>query len=120
MQQPYRICGGLQDNNAWCGPSMSMNPRGISNDEWFTIGGGDGFYAQLDPTDPTIVYTESQDGNVLRRDLRTGEQRSIRPQPAEGEAPYRFQWNSPIVISTHDPEDDLLRRQLRLPLERPW
>ena len=104
MQQPYRICGGLQDNNAWCGPSMSMNPRGIANDEWFTIGGGDGFYAQLDPTDPNTVYTESQDGNVLRRDLRTGEQRSIRPQPAEGEAPYRFQWNSPIVISAHDPK----------------
>jgi photosystem II stability/assembly factor-like uncharacterized protein len=104
MQQPYRICGGLQDNNTWCGPSMSMNPRGIANSDWFTIGGGDGFYAQLDPSDPTIVYAESQDGNVLRRDLRTGEQRSIRPQPAEGEAPYRFQWNSPIVISSHDPK----------------
>jgi photosystem II stability/assembly factor-like uncharacterized protein len=104
MQQPYRVCGGLQDNNTWCGPSMSMNPRGIANSDWFTIGGGDGFYAQLDPTDPNIVYAESQDGNVLRRDLRTGEQRSIRPQPAEGEAPYRFQWNSPIVISHHDPK----------------
>jgi photosystem II stability/assembly factor-like uncharacterized protein len=103
MQQPYRICGGLQDNNAWCGPSMSMNPRGIGNADWFTIGGGDGFYAQVDPTDPNTVYTESQDGNVLRRDLRTGEQRSIRPQPAEGERPYRFQWNSPIVTSAHDP-----------------
>jgi photosystem II stability/assembly factor-like uncharacterized protein len=102
MRQPYRICGGLQDNNAWCGPSMSMNPRGIGNADWFTIGGGDGFYAQIDPVEPDTVYTESQDGNVLRRDLRTGEQRSIRPQPAEGEAPYRFQWNSPIVISTHD------------------
>jgi hypothetical protein len=103
MQRPYRICGGLQDNNTWCGPSMSMNPRGIANSDWFTIGGGDGFYAQLDPTDPDIVYAESQDGNLLRRDLRTGEQRSIRPQPAEGEAPYRFQWNSPIVVSAHDP-----------------
>ncbi|MCL4813882.1 MAG: hypothetical protein KJ061_15435 [Vicinamibacteraceae bacterium] len=102
-RRPYYICGGLQDNNTWCGPSSSMNPRGIANSDWFTIGGGDGFYAQMDPDDPNIVYAESQDGNVLRRDLRTGESRSIRPQPAEGEAPYRFQWNSPIVISAHDP-----------------
>lgn len=102
MRQPYFICGGLQDNNTWCGPSTSMNPRGIANSDWFTIGGGDGFYAQIDPNDPDTVYAESQDGNVLRRDLRTGESRSIRPQPAEGEAPYRFQWNSPIVISAHD------------------
>ena len=40
---PYKICGGLQDNNTWCGPSQTMNPRGITNDDWYTIGGGDGF-----------------------------------------------------------------------------
>ena len=102
MKKPYNICGGLQDNNAWCGPSATMNPRGISNEEWFTVGGGDGFYAQVDPTDANTVYAESQDGNLLRRDLRTGESRSIRPQSAEGEKPYRFQWNSPIVISAHN------------------
>lgn len=103
MREPYYICGGLQDNNTWCGPSTSMNPRGIANSDWFTVAGGDGFYAQIDPTDPNIVYAESQDGNVLRRDLRTGESRSIRPQPAEGDPPFRFQWNSPIVISAHNP-----------------
>ncbi|MBL8181737.1 MAG: hypothetical protein JNL64_08960 [Blastocatellia bacterium] len=99
---PYKICGGLQDNNTWCGPSASMNPRGISNDEWFTIGGGDGFYAQPDPNDPTIVYAESQDGNLLRRNTLTGESKGIRPREEEGEKPYRFQWNSPIVISAFD------------------
>ncbi len=102
MRKPYYICGGLQDNNTWCGPSATMDNAGIPNSEWFTIGGGDGFYAQMDPLEPHIVYAESQDGNVLRRDLRTHESRSIRPQPAEGEARYRFQWNSPIVISAHD------------------
>lgn len=96
---PYKICGGLQDNNTWCGPSMTFNPRGISNDDWFTIGGGDGFYAQPDPNDPDIVYAESQDGNLLRRNVRTGESKGIRPREEEGEARYRFQWNSPIVIS---------------------
>ncbi len=99
---PYKICGGLQDNNAWCGPSMSMNPRGITNDEWYTIGGGDGFYAQPDPNDTNIVYTESQDGNVLRRNTQTGESKSIRPQEEDGEKPLRFQWNSPILISSFD------------------
>ncbi|MBV9217161.1 MAG: hypothetical protein JO053_13410 [Acidobacteria bacterium] len=99
---PYKICGGLQDNNAWCGPSQSMNPRGITNDDWYTIGGGDGFYAQPDPNDTTIVYTESQDGNVLRRNVVTGESKSIRPREAEGENLYRFEWNSPIVISSFD------------------
>jgi photosystem II stability/assembly factor-like uncharacterized protein len=101
--RPYKICGGLQDNNAWCGPSMSFNPRGITNDDWYTIGGGDGFYAQPDPSDPNTVYTESQDGNVLRRNLVTGENKSIRPREQDGEPLYRFQWNSPIVISQFDP-----------------
>ncbi len=104
MAKPYNICGGLQDNNAWCGPSQTMNSVGIANSDWITVGGGDGFYAQIDPNDPSIVYAESQDGNVLRRNLKTHESRSIRPQPPEGETPYRFQWNSPIVISTHDPK----------------
>ncbi len=96
---PYKICGGLQDNNTWCGPSMSFNPRGITNDDWFTIGGGDGFFAQPDPNDPDIVYAESQDGNLLRRNVKTGENKGIRPREGEGEAKFRFQWNSPIVIS---------------------
>lgn len=102
MAKPYKICGGLQDNNAWCGPSATMDARGIANSDWFTVGGGDGFYAQVDPTDPNIVYAESQDGNVLRRNLKTHESKLIRPIPGEGEAPYRFQWNSPIVISAYD------------------
>jgi photosystem II stability/assembly factor-like uncharacterized protein len=103
MARPYHLCGGLQDNNVWCGPSATFDTRGISNADWFTVGGGDGFYAQIDPTDPNLVYAESQDGNVLRRDLRTHESRSIRPPAPEGEH-YRFQWNSPIVISSHDPK----------------
>lgn len=103
MARPYNICGGLQDNNAWCGPSATLDNRGITNSDWFTVVGGDGFYARVDPTDPNIVYAESQDGNVVRRDLKTHESRNIRPPAPEGER-YRFQWNSPILISSHDPK----------------
>ncbi len=98
MSMPYKICGGLQDNNTWCGPSMTFSGR-IDNSDWYTIGGGDGFYTQPDPNDPDIVYAESQDGNLLRRNTKTGENKSIRPREEEGEKNYRFQWNSPIVIS---------------------
>ncbi len=101
MQRPYRICGGLQDNNVWCGPSATFDQKGITNSDWFTIGGGDGFYAQIDPNDPNTVYTESQDGNLLRRNLVTHESRFIRPVAPEGER-YRFQWNTPIVVSAFD------------------
>jgi photosystem II stability/assembly factor-like uncharacterized protein len=99
---PYKVCGGLQDNNTWCGPSMTTNPQGISNSDWYTIGGGDGFFAQPDPNDTDIVYGESQDGNLFRRNTRTGESKQIRPREGEGEKRYRFQWNSPILISAFD------------------
>jgi photosystem II stability/assembly factor-like uncharacterized protein len=101
MQKPYRICGGLQDNNVWCGPSATLDTHGIANSDWYTVGGGDGFYAQFDPSDPSTVYGESQDGNLLRRNLKTHESRSIRPPAAEGER-LRFQWNSPLLISAFD------------------
>jgi photosystem II stability/assembly factor-like uncharacterized protein len=101
MDTPYLVCGGLQDNNTWCGPSETLYSDGIPNGEWFTIGGGDGFYAQFDPYDKNIVYAESQDGNLLRRHLVHKESKSIRPQPPEGAPRYRFQWNSPIVPSKH-------------------
>jgi photosystem II stability/assembly factor-like uncharacterized protein len=105
FQKPYRICGGLQDNYSWCGPSSTTQQTGIANEDWQVVLGGDGFYSRIDPTDPNIVYAESQDGNLTRRNLRTGEARSIRPQEDNDEAPrYRFQWNSPLMISPHDPK----------------
>ena len=72
MRKPYYVCGGLQDNGSWCGPSAMRSAVGILNSDWFRVGGGDGFYTQQDPTDWTIVYTESQDGATNRFDLKTG------------------------------------------------
>ena len=107
MQDPYWVCGGLQDNGSWCGPSDSYSTNGILNAHWKGIYGGDGFYTEMDPTDPTIVYAESQTGRPGRLNMVTGERKSIRPlgRPEEegGDLPsFRWNWNSPLRISHHD------------------
>ncbi len=101
-ERPYHVCGGLQDNGSWCGPSQTLTRDGIVNADWTVIHGGDGFYAQVDPVEPWIVYTESQDGFLARRDLRTAQERSIKPEAKAGEPHYRFQWNSPVAVSAHE------------------
>jgi photosystem II stability/assembly factor-like uncharacterized protein len=80
MRKPYYVYGGLQDNGSWGGPSQTRNNAGITNADWFRTGGGDGFYAQADPSDYNIVYSESQNGAMSRTDLRTGRSVSIRPR----------------------------------------
>jgi photosystem II stability/assembly factor-like uncharacterized protein len=102
MRKPYYIYGGLQDNGSWGGPSSTWYRLGITNEDWFRIGGGDGFYTQVDPTDYNTIYAESQTGNLFRFDLRTGESKSIRPQLENEDESYQFNWNSPIFISPHD------------------
>ena len=76
MAFPYRVCAGLQDNGSWCGPSRHRQGE-ISNADWITVGGGDGFYTAQDPTDPNIVYSESQGGNMGRLNLATGERTAL-------------------------------------------
>ena len=73
MATPYNICGGMQDNYNWCGPSAVRGSAGIANYHWTTLQGGDGFVVLQDPKDYRIAYSESQDGNIVRVDRRTGE-----------------------------------------------
>jgi photosystem II stability/assembly factor-like uncharacterized protein len=101
--RPYNVYIGLQDNGSWGAPSQGLG-RGITNDEWINVGGGDGFHCAVDPTDPNIVYSESQGGGLRRTSRATGESRSIRPSAPRGERPLRFDWNTPIVISPHNPK----------------
>jgi photosystem II stability/assembly factor-like uncharacterized protein len=100
---PYHVYGGLQDNGSWGGPSRSLSGSGPVNDDWIVVSGGDGFVCRVDPYNPDLVYFESQDGNVGRRNLRTGERGTIRPRAQQGLKPYRFNWNTPFILSSHNP-----------------
>lgn len=99
----FRIAGGLQDNENWVGPSGMQSKELIRNCDWTALAGGDGFYVQFDPTDRDTFYAESQQGEVHRINLRNGELRRLRPEPAEGQPRYRFHWNSPLIMSHHKP-----------------
>ena len=101
-QKPYNVCGGLQDNQTWIGPSRTMVREGIQLNDWRNIGGGDGFHCVIDPVDPSTVYVESQDGNISRVNLKNLERTAIRPAPKDPAEKYRFNWNSPILVSLHD------------------
>jgi photosystem II stability/assembly factor-like uncharacterized protein len=99
----YNIYGGTQDNNSQGGPSRTTNVMGIRNSDWFITVFADGHAQAVDPTNPDIVYSEWQQGNLVRYDRKTGEVIYIQPQAAEGEDSDRFNWDAPILISPHDP-----------------
>ncbi len=106
METPYNVCGGLQDNYTWCGPSQVRFVRGIANHDWFQVQGGDGFVGMPDLRDSRIIYSESQDGNMQRKNKITGESKNIRPSaanvmPASDGQSLRFNWDSPMILSPH-------------------
>lgn len=99
----YYIYGGTQDNGSHGGPSQTDTEEGIRNADWFSILGADGHQTATEPGNPGIVYAESQQGNLHRIDRITGEQVYIQPQAGEGEPHERFNWDTPILVSPHNP-----------------
>ena len=112
--KPFNLGGGLQDNNGWYGISSNLNGRGVTGENWFTVAGGDGQYVVPAPSDPNIVYAESQDAYLKRLDLKTGLSRFIRPYLYDSpdmppsELKYRFNWTTPIAVSSTDANEVFL------------
>lgn len=98
----YNVFGGTQDNNSQAGPARTLNNAGILNSDWYITVGGDGYETQVDPTDPNIIYAQWQYGGLIRFDKQSGERIGIKPQPRKGEAAFRWNWDSPLLISPHD------------------
>ncbi len=115
---PYLICGGLQDNNAWCGESSDYRRGGVTGyQDWFDVAGGDGQYVVPAPSDANIIYATTDDGFATRYDRLTQRKRSINPyvkdilaglllsgKPMSAQK-YRFDWTTPIAVSPTDPDN---------------
>ncbi len=97
----YNILGGAQDLGTLHGPSRTMNMEGVRNRDWYAPLGADGYALAFDPTDPAIAYIQSQQGNLQRVNLSNHELIGIRPLPAPGDPPERWNWDSPVVASPH-------------------
>lgn len=104
-EEPYHVYGGLQDNGVWKGAhNNEENSRWhqTGKNPWQRIMGGDGMQVQIDSRNSNTVYTGFQFGNYFRLDLEKGENIRIQPKHELGETPYRFNWQTPILLSYHN------------------
>jgi photosystem II stability/assembly factor-like uncharacterized protein len=114
LQNPYDVCGGLQDNDSFCGPSDSLNPLGILNADWRDVGNdGDGSWVWPDPRDPSLVWNvgvSALNGQLGIDDERSRQNLDVSPsvRDTNGSAlaglPYRFNWEAPIAFSAREPD----------------
>jgi len=98
----YNVLAGAQDLGTLFAPSRTMTTEGVRNQDWYVPLGADGYGVVFDPTDDNIAYMEYQEGYMFRLQRDTNELVHIQPQPAPGDAPERWNWDTPIFISPHD------------------
>jgi photosystem II stability/assembly factor-like uncharacterized protein len=101
-ERPYNVYGGMQDNGSWKGPNTTWETAGIRNWDWQEVGFGDGFATMPIPGDTMTGYAMSQEGYLVRWNLRTGERKDIRPPHPDG-GELRFNWNAAIAIDPFEP-----------------
>ncbi len=99
MDYPYNVYGGMQDFGSWKGPSTKKGRFPIRFEDWEHMKGGDGFYNQVDPNNSRWLYSGSQLGHISKIDQETGQRKTIIDEMESG---YRFNWNTPILISPHN------------------
>jgi photosystem II stability/assembly factor-like uncharacterized protein len=102
MEDPYNIYGGMQDHDSWKGPSNGWAGE-VTLTDWVTVGGGDGMYNCIDPTDSRWIYNNREMGAMWRLDQKLGVQTSITPRREPGKEAPRFNWTPPIMLSPHNP-----------------
>ncbi len=104
-ETPYNVYGGLQDNGVWKGAHNARDDErwhSTGHNAWTSIMGGDGMQVQIDRRNSNLVYTGFQFGNYYRLDLEHKKRTAIQPKHTLGESPYRFNWQTPILLSTHN------------------
>lgn len=105
LEKPYNVYGGLQDNGVWVGAHNASEDRSWHQQgqyPWESIMGGDGMQIQIDSRNSDIVYTGYQFGNYYRINRATEKRKYIQPKHELGESPYRFNWQTPILLSSHN------------------
>jgi photosystem II stability/assembly factor-like uncharacterized protein len=107
---PYLVCGGLQDNNAYCGPAFNGDIDGITNRDWFKVTEGDGEWAIPDPANQRLIWADSENGEIVVYDRLSHESTNVRPYRGTAQedfvlatSRYRFNWESPIAFAAYDP-----------------
>ncbi|NJD11532.1 MAG: hypothetical protein FIB01_14235, partial [Gemmatimonadetes bacterium] len=103
MDDPYHVYAGLQDHDSWRAPVNGF-AGAVGLEQWVTVGGGDGMYNAVDPTDSRWVYNTEQFGSHRRADLQAGTRASIMPRRPQGQPRLRWTWTTPVVLSPHDPK----------------
>lgn len=86
----------------------------VSNNDIISISGGDGFYSDSEPEEQTLVYGESQYGNIVRFDMENQIRKRIKPRRPEEDEEYRFNWNTPFFVSNHNPHELYIGSQMVL------
>jgi photosystem II stability/assembly factor-like uncharacterized protein len=101
MESPYNIYAGLQDHESWKGPSDGWSDS-VGEEDWTTVGVGDGMYNQVDPTDSRWVYNTQEFGRHARYDQKSRERKTIAPTRPADQPRLRFNWVAPFLLSPHD------------------
>ncbi|MCS5638839.1 MAG: glycosyl hydrolase, partial [Candidatus Marinimicrobia bacterium] len=107
-QFPYRVYAGQQDNSTVSIASRTMG-GGITERDYYAVGGGESAHVAPHPENANIVYAGSYSGYLTRYNHTTGERRNITVFPDNPmghgvkDLKYRFQWNFPIEFDPHDP-----------------
>jgi photosystem II stability/assembly factor-like uncharacterized protein len=113
LANPYHVCGGMQDNDSYCGPSDSLNPLGITNADWLDVGSnGDGSWTWPDSLDSNLVWNvnvRDLNGQLTLYDKATRESYDVTPYVRDTNGaslaglPYRFNWEAPVAFSSVHP-----------------